>query len=99
MNETKTTFTPGPWGFCFQSVDPEWAIVSTAGGSVIANVNADCRQNANARLIAAAPDMYAAASEIIRLHDTYTGEPRDDDAISLAMADLRAALARANGEG
>jgi hypothetical protein len=50
-------------------------------------------------LFAAAPDLYAAASEIIRLHDTYTGEPRDDDAISLAMDDLRAAIARANGEG
>lgn len=49
--------------------------------------------------IAALPDLYAAGDALIRLHDTYTGDARDDDAISLAMADLRAALARANGEG
>ena len=49
--------TPGPWKYCFESVDPEWAIVMTSGGSVIANVNADHRQDANAALIAAAPDL------------------------------------------
>ena len=50
-------------------------------------------------VIAAAPDLYAAASEIIRLHDTYTGEARDDDAMSVAMDELRAALRRARGGG
>ena len=61
--------TPGPWAFSFESVDPEWAVVTTPGGAIVANVNADHRQQANARLIAAAPDMLAAmkqASEILR---------------------------------
>ena len=55
-----TTHTPGPWSFTFESVDPEWAIVTIPGGLIIANVNSDHRQVANARLIAAAPDMLAA---------------------------------------
>lgn len=95
----ETKFTPGPWGFCFQSVDPEWAIVSTAGGSVIANVNADCRQNANAALIAAAPDMYAAIQEYLRFYDAYDGSADSYVAMNDAVEALRAALARASGEG
>lgn len=51
--------TPGPWVYSFESVDPEWAVVTTVGGSVIANVNSDHRQEANARLIAAAPETAA----------------------------------------
>ena len=51
--------TPGPWVFSFESTAPEWAIITTEGGSVIANVNADHRQEANVRLIAAAPDLFA----------------------------------------
>lgn len=96
MAETKTTFTPGPW-----LVDPRFpdTIRAADGTTLFVGTTDNARKFENARLIAAAPDLYAAASEIIRLHDTYTGEPRDDDAISLAMADLRAALARANGEG
>jgi len=58
-------FTPGPWSHSFESVDPEWAIVTTSGGAVIANVNADHRQEANARLIAAAPDMLAMLSNLL----------------------------------
>ena len=52
-----TSYTPGPWEYSFESVDPEWAIVTTSGGAVIANVNADHRQEANARLIAASPEL------------------------------------------
>lgn len=91
----KTKFTPGPW-----SAGGFYVCASTGCvGASIAEAATFERRLADARMMAAAPDMYAAASEIIRLHDTYTGEARDDDAISLAMDDLRAALARANGEG
>lgn len=57
---SKPSHTPGPWSYSFESVDPEWAVVSMKGGLVVANVNADHRQEANARLIAAAPDLLAA---------------------------------------
>ena len=97
--QPKTTFTPGPWGFCFQSVYPEWAIVSTAGGSVIANVNADCRQNANARLIAAAPDMYAALVRTERMINWMDGDDRAGLVPDGLYEAICAALARANGEG
>ena len=50
--------TPGPWKYSYEAIDPEWAIVTAQGGLVVANVNDN--QTANARLIAAAPDMLAA---------------------------------------
>jgi hypothetical protein len=49
--------TDGPWKFRFESIDQEWAIVTTASGSIIANVNSDHHQKANAHLIASAPDL------------------------------------------
>lgn len=58
--------TPGPWCYSFESVDPEWAVVTTSGGAIVANVNADYRQDGNARLIAAAPDLLEFAKAIIR---------------------------------
>lgn len=48
---------PGPWKWGFESVDPEWAIVTIEGGLIVANVNAHHRQEANAKLIAAAPEL------------------------------------------
>jgi hypothetical protein len=99
-NETK--FTPGPWMFA----EGNHRVFTPDGSDDVAFATASFERGrtygemvANARLIAAAPDLLAAGSEIIRLHDTYTGEARDDDAISLAMDDLRAALRRARGEG
>lgn len=55
-----TSHTPGPWQANFESFSAEWAIITNAGGSIVANVNADYRQQANARLISAAPDMHHA---------------------------------------
>lgn len=55
--------TPGEWIWSAQSVDPEWAVIMTFGGHIIANVNDDHRQDANARFIAASrqivPDLLA----------------------------------------
>jgi len=56
--------TPAPWLVGEdQSVDETWSIVTTSGGSIIANVNDRHDRLANARLIAAAPDLLEAAKE------------------------------------
>lgn len=56
--------TPGPLVVSSESVDPEWSVITTIGGAVIANVNADHRQEANARLFLASRDL---AAEVLRL--------------------------------
>lgn len=61
--------TDGPWKFRFESIDQEWAIVTTASGSIIANVNSDHHQKANARLIAAAPDLIHALRGMVCLYE------------------------------
>lgn len=52
--------TPGPWVWSFESVDPEWAVITTTGGSVIANVHTGFRGRANIIIAALSPDMRAA---------------------------------------
>jgi hypothetical protein len=89
--------TPGPWRHSAESVDPEWSVVTTSGGAVIANVNADCKQEANARLIAAAPDLLAALKQFIHLAENDTLRTSDADRESLldALTAANAALAKA----
>ena len=89
-----TKHTPGPWKFSFESIHPEWAIVTTGGGAVVANVNADHRQEANASLIAAAPDLLEAGEAFLRELDEGDSFP----AWEAAKAKLRAAIAKARGE-
>ncbi len=91
--------TPGPWKFSAESIDPEWSVVTTAGGSVIANVNDRHDQLANARLIAAAPDMLEALSKLMDLNDNsgpFGGEILEDR-ITRAWDAARAAIAKAEG--
>jgi hypothetical protein len=68
--------TPGPWKYSFEAVDPEWAVVTAKGGLIIANVNSNKLQEANAALIAASPVLLAACKEaleglIVTLRDAY----------------------------
>jgi len=84
MNETK--HTPKPWKYSFESVDPDWAVVTDASGHIVANVNSESGpdipplvsttmpKEANAALISAAPDMLEAldvAEKIIRTARRY----------------------------
>jgi hypothetical protein len=76
--------TPGPWRVVLESVDPEWAVVTTQGGRIVTNVNLEggitdagkpaiMPRDANARLIAAAPDLLAVLRYIegrLPAHDT-----------------------------
>ena len=91
--------TSGPWKFSFESIDSEWAIVTTASGSIIANVNSNQRQKANARLIAAAPDLLAALQETLVELGEYMKICPNDKALDLAgvIAGVRWALIKAEG--
>ena len=94
-----TTHTPGPWAGPYRHVDGQDCILSpseTASDVVVAwldrwtGPHAD-EQAANARLIAAAPDLLAALKRATALLARY---PDHTD----AWRDCRAAIARATGE-
>ena len=79
MIETK--HTPGPWIFYadLPSTDPDWHIVTTANRMrVLANVHIEpgnAMDIANARLIAAAPDLLEALRKMMALDPPLTGNP------------------------
>ena len=74
--------TPGPWTYNRNTVSNEWRIIPTADG--YASVGA-CWAEANARLIAAAPDMLAALVEM-RDHFMTGDECRELAAAIIARA-------------
>ena len=86
-----TKFTPGPWvagrngRYVYQEADA--SPICTVAADVVVNRRAE--DSANARLIAAAPDMYAALMLV----------SIDNTAESLeSIGDVMAALAKARGE-
>lgn len=94
---TDSKHTPGPWYF-----DPEHrphhygCNVGAETGECIATVapgeNGDSETIANARLIAAAPDLLAACEEFVRKVES--GEARS----KRSYAEMKAAISRAKGE-
>lgn len=87
-----SSHTPGPWNCDQESIDPEWWIVTIKGGLIVANVNAHFHQEANARLIAASPDLLAALQWL----SDETGDPASPTRPSVdAMQAARAAIAKA----
>lgn len=89
--------TPGRWLIGEdQCVDDAWSIITTSGGSIIANVNDRHDRKANAHLIAAAPDLLEALEEFFAIEE-------DEAAVSQARIDAafdaaRAAIAKARGQ-
>jgi hypothetical protein len=75
--------TPGPWVQTCESIDPDWHIVTTKGGAIVANVFAP--QSSNARLIAAAPDMLEALRAVAQWVDQRT-ETHPADAWDMVQA-------------
>lgn len=101
-----SNFTPGPW-VCYAdtpSVEPNWHIVTSANRQrVIANVHIEpgvAMDEANAKLITAAPEML----EALQLFERYEQEMESGDHIDgmITYAQLRdaarAAIAKATGE-
>lgn len=86
--------TPGPWNCSQESVDPEWWIVTIKGGLIVANVNAHHNQEANARLIAAAPDLLDALDDAL---GELQADSHRDGARCLLLTKIEAAIAKAKG--
>ena len=86
------TFTPGPWdadkwapGYTVSARDAHYSVCHLA----------DCNnEEANAHLIAAAPDMFAALEILISLRD----HPLSAATLETAYTNARAALAKARGK-
>ena len=96
----KTQHTPGPW-----KINKKYSFsVETLSDGQGINIIAECsdpdgirsagEDSANAKLIAAAPDLLAALEAIIKMIGPYAGQGRMDTEISAA----RAAIAKARGE-
>ena len=83
-------FTPGPW--TEKLGDIGHTSERHGGFCALAMVMGRAKNEANARLIAAAPDLYAACRDVVNCHDNL-----GDDALAQAVSMARAALARAGG--
>lgn len=91
---TRTAHTPGPWRGHDMEDD---AIVAGRPGAEVANVGNSCfRDNraADRRLIAAAPELLAALTELERV-TLDVGTPREQ--YEAAFSSARAAIAKATG--
>ncbi|MFT9070300.1 MAG: hypothetical protein ABF446_08385 [Acetobacter orientalis] len=87
MSEVK--FTPGPWRVRFGNIGH----VTAENGALVAKcqrLTSLCNLQANAHLIAAAPDLYEALERVIKIID--------DSSWCLKLTEERAALAKARGE-
>ena len=100
--KAKIRHTPGPWvarrleeeGFCYEDVMDEYGYyIATCHEGVRGERNAD----ANARLIAEAPDLLAALQRIVAVLDKQVASPHLAERAS-PLAQAKAAIAKATGE-
>ena len=92
-----TKHTPGPWTFV-QGGSGDWPTwnVRIGRGMITLPPGEDMRvMDANARLIAAAPDLLEALKKIAKIEDKMVGS--DWEEIEEARAIARAAVAKAEG--
>jgi hypothetical protein len=99
MNTAK--HTPGPWKITKVMElrkATHYAVKHNDGtGSFSTEVVAQCEKEANARLIAAAPDLLAAANAGLFLADTLANLQGNQEAAKIASV-LRAAITKATGQ-
>jgi hypothetical protein len=91
MSEKQETFTPGPWHKYQSEKDTHKIIASQCGKSIAKYV-----PNANARLIAAAPELLEQCKLFEQLLSTLIME--GDSGADLERDNLRAILDRVEGE-
>ncbi len=98
-------FTPGPWRLTEPQAPDYYATIHGDGGKVLVAEaeTAFGARDANARLIAAAPELYAALHNAERLIDACmdrnSAPSPDSPWLRELLDETRAALARASGEG
>jgi hypothetical protein len=94
-------WTPGPWGIVTAENlrgDLYWS-VGIPGISEPIDLRSDERGEANAHLIAAAPELYAALKNLVpRFESACRRAGSDEEFAREATATARAALAKARGE-
>lgn len=112
--EISAQHTPGPWTYHFEEPSREWALVMSGGkaGQIVANVNTkSCPDRAsapafsvmpaeaNARLIAAAPELLAALEKIQVAFAFYSDDSKSElrETIARIQPIYRAAIAKAEG--
>lgn len=104
MNNDKTKSTPGPWrvseGRSIEAqLDGEWVQLAAMNRTRWNYQNQDknarlaAHQDADAQLIAAAPDLLAALKRLVQIEE----EQADHGNLVVAMLDARAAIRKAEG--
>lgn len=86
--------TPGPWNIIWEKQDKDWVIEKTDG-----SMEPICwvrESQANAKLIAAAPDLLRALELIV--NSDMAQREEDEGEISTELSHARAAIAKATGE-
>mgnify|MGYP001613520285 CR=1 FL=1 len=81
MNETKTRHTPGPWTYIKANIWETWVIVGARDGERIAETAATCPCEADARLIAAGPELLDALADILACADRLIHHPNWADTL------------------
>lgn len=97
--------TPGPWetdrGAYVHQIGGGTVARAYAGGAAARTKEGKAEEEANARLIAAAPELYAALRECEKelrlLNVTLNGEQRPNTTMARAIETARAALAKVEG--
>lgn len=100
-NEVREKWTPGPWNF-----DPASGWIESVPGGVIitdvditSGVDSDDQRDADAWLIAAAPDLYEALERLVNMtHDAAIARGEESMGVRMARIHATAALAKARGE-
>lgn len=94
--------TPGPWEMCYDKGSTRDILSRKHGGICVvrrAGVHNDATYNANARLIASAPELIAALIAMVEAEDASCDDfgAEQIDAIERAMEQARAAIAKTKG--
>lgn len=97
MREFKGTH--GPWNYCAD--EPDWVTDSNDNIAVarVTRYNADANaQHANAKLIAASPDLLSALQQLLEIYDDQSGKVWTTSSKRRALDDAREAVNKALGE-
>jgi hypothetical protein len=94
-------FTPGPYRADGPDEFGDFNILhngdALAVAAVVSNMRAPSEVHANARLISAAPELYAALKELAAAYDNYDGGSISEKRIQAAVDGAESALAKATG--